>query len=175
MMRDGGNTTATLSFESAKAVVRRNTEEVLSKGDFELFNELFADDFLDHNPPPGFRPDKEGVRELYRTLLAAFPDFRAEIHWQLADGDCVTTYKTYHGTHRGEFLGIAPTDHEVHFEALDVIRVRNGRLAEHWGVANLFSLMQQLRPLQSSGRAALPRHPQNKVPLWGTNTPWQVG
>ena len=78
MVQCGETTTATISFESARAVVRRNTEEVLAKGNFELFDELFADNFLDHNPPPGFKPDKDGVRELYRVLRAAFPDFHAE-------------------------------------------------------------------------------------------------
>ena len=130
--------------EAAKAVVRRNTEEVQSNGNFELFEELFADDFLDHTPQPGRTPDKAGARELYHRLREAFPDFHAEIHWQAADGDLVTTYKTYHGTHRGLFFGIAPTGREIHFETVDAMRVRNGQIVEHWGVANLLSLLQQL-------------------------------
>ena len=130
--------------EAAKAVVRRNTEEVQSKGNFELFEELFADDFLDHTPQPGRTPDKAGARELYHVLCEAFPDFHAEIHWQAADGDLVTTYKTYHGTHQGLFFGIAPTGREIHFETVDAMRVRNGQIIEHWGVANLLSLLQQL-------------------------------
>ena len=77
-------------------------------------------------------------------LRAAFPYFRADIHWQLADGDRVTTYKTYHGTHRGEFFGIASTGRQIQFETEDVMRVQGGKITEHWGVANLFSLMQQL-------------------------------
>ena len=113
-------------------------------GNFDIFDELFADDFLDHTPQPGRTADKAGARELYRALRAAFPDFHADIHWQIADGDCVTTYKTYHGTHRGEFLGVAPTGRKIQFETVDVMRVRNGKIAEHWGVANLFSLLQQL-------------------------------
>jgi predicted ester cyclase len=48
-------------------------------------------------------------------MRAAFPDFNAEIHWQLADDDRVTTYKTYHGTHEGPFLGIAPDPREDSF------------------------------------------------------------
>jgi steroid delta-isomerase-like uncharacterized protein len=132
------------SSEAAKAVVRRNTEEVQNGGKFEVFDELFADDFLDHTPQPGRTPDKEGARQLYKSLRAAFPDFFADIHWQVADGDRVTTYKTYYGTHLGEFLGVAPTGREIQFETVDVMRVRNGKIAEHWGVANLFSLMQQL-------------------------------
>ena len=130
--------------EAAKAVVRRNTEEVQGGGNFDVFEELFADDFLDHTPQPGRTPDKAGARELYRVLRAAFPDFHADIHWQIADGDRVTTYKTYHGTHRGEFLGVPPTGRKIQFETVDVMRVRNGKIAEHWGVANLFSLLQQL-------------------------------
>jgi predicted SnoaL-like aldol condensation-catalyzing enzyme len=89
-------------------------------------------------------PDKDGARGLYRTLRAAFPDFHADIHWQAADGELVTTYKTYHGTHEGTFLGIAPTGRKIHFETVDVMRVHNGKITEHWGVANLFSLIQQL-------------------------------
>ena len=71
------------SSEAAKAVVRRNTEEVQNGGKFEVFDELFADDFLDHTPQPGRTPDKEGARQLYKSLRAAFPDFFADIHWQV--------------------------------------------------------------------------------------------
>ena len=81
--------------DAAIAVVRRNTEEVQGKGNWDLFEQLFADDFVDHTPQPGTTPDKNGVRVLYKRLRAAFPDFRPEIHWQVAAGDLVTTYKTY--------------------------------------------------------------------------------
>jgi SnoaL-like polyketide cyclase len=78
--------------EAAKAVVRRNTEEVQGGGNFEVFDELFADDFLDHTPQPGRTPDKDGARQLYKILRTAFPDFHAEIHWQLADGVAAVFY-----------------------------------------------------------------------------------
>jgi steroid delta-isomerase-like uncharacterized protein len=136
--------------EAAKAVVRRNTDEVQGGGNFELFEELFADDYLDHTPQPGRTPDKDGARTLYHLLRGAFPDFHADIHWQAADGNLVTTYKTYHGTHEGEFLGVAPTGRKIHFETVDVMRVRDGQIVEHWGVANLFSLMQQLGALPAA-------------------------
>ncbi|GAB2629793.1 ester cyclase [Prescottella soli] len=130
--------------EAAKAVVRRNTEQVQGGGDFAVFDELFADDYVDHTPQPGTTPDKAGTRLLYQSLRAAFPDFHAEIHWQSAEGTLVTTYKTYRGTHRGVFMGIAPTGRAVEFETVDAMRVRDGRIVEHWGVANLLSLMKQL-------------------------------
>jgi len=132
--------------EAAKAIVRRNTEEVQGKGRFDVFEELFADEFVDHTTQPGtgMTADKAGVRRLYTHMREAFPDFHAEIHWQLAEGDRVTTFKTYHGTHEGPFLGIAPTHRKIHFESVDVMRVQNGKITDHWGVGNLLSLMQQI-------------------------------
>jgi steroid delta-isomerase-like uncharacterized protein len=130
--------------QAIMAIVRRNTEVVQGQGDFALFEELFADDFVDRTPQPGTTPDKDGVRVLYHRLREAFPDFRPEIGWQSVDGDIVTTFKTYHGTHLGTFLGIAPTGRTVRFETVDAMRVRDGRIVEHWGVANLFSVVQQL-------------------------------
>jgi len=136
--------TTITSSDTAKAVVRRNTEEVPGKGNFEVFEELFADDFVDHTPQPNMTPNKAGVRKLYGYMRKAFPDFHAEINWQLADGDRVTTYKTYYGTHEGVLLGVPPTHRKVHFESVDVMRVRNGQITDHWGVGNLLSLMQQI-------------------------------
>ena len=130
--------------EAIKAVVRRNTEQVQGQGDYVLFDELFADDFVDHTPQPGTTPDKAGVLVLYKRLREAFPDFTPEIHWQRVDGDVVTTFKTYHGTHEGEFLGIAPTHRKIRFETVDVMRVQNGKNTDHWGVGNLLSLMRQI-------------------------------
>jgi len=63
--------------EAAKAVVRRNTEEVQCGGNFEVFDELFADDFLDHTPQPGRTPDKDGARRDNSTKSSGphFPTF----------------------------------------------------------------------------------------------------
>lgn len=133
-----------MSNDAAKAIVRRNTGEVQGRGNFQVFDELFSDDFVDHTPQPNMVPNKEGVRGLYTALRTAFPDFHAEIHWQAAEGELVTTYKTYHGTHHGSFLGVAATGREIQFETVDVMRVHDGKITEHWGVANLFSVLQQL-------------------------------
>ncbi|WNJ09273.1 ester cyclase [Enterobacter cloacae] len=130
--------------DMAKAIVRLNTEEVQGGGNFSLFEQLFADDFIDHTPQPNCTPDKKGARTLYLKLREAFPDFHAVIHWQTVDGDRVTTYKTYYGTHLGDFLGVSPTGRKIHFDTVDVMRVQNCQIIEHWGVAHLYSLMQQL-------------------------------
>jgi predicted ester cyclase len=135
--------------EDAKAVVRRHNDEVLGGGDFGVFDELFSDDFVDHthNPQLGGTPDKAGARLRHQAVREAFPDFHAEIHWLSADGDLVTAFKTYHGTHRGELFGVAPTGKQVHFEVMDALRVRDGKITDHWSVADIASLLQQIGAL----------------------------
>src|SRR5256714_15593350 len=99
-----------MSTDEAITVVRRNTEEVQGKGNYEVFEELFAKDLVDHTPQPGgFPADCDGARSLYKVLRTAFPDFHAEIHWQISAGDRVTTFNTTRGAHLCEFLGIDPT------------------------------------------------------------------
>src|SRR5262249_17480879 len=124
-----------------------------AKGD-SIFEELFADDFVDHTTQPGtgMTPDKAGVRKLYTYIREVFPDFHAEIRWQLADGNHATTYKTYYGTHDGTFLGIAPTHRKIHFESVDVMPVQNGKITDHWGVGNLLSLRQGRQRLGRKSR-----------------------
>jgi steroid delta-isomerase-like uncharacterized protein len=154
---EGDSMTANIS--ETEDVVRRNTEEVQGRGNWPLFNELFADDFFDHTPQPGGTRDKAGVLALYKRLREAFPDFTPEIHWQRVDGDVVTTFKTYHGTHRGNFLGIAGTGTKVSFETVDAMRVVNGKITEHWGVANLYSVLQQLGAIAPLPQASTPLPP----------------
>ena len=81
---------------------------------------------------------------LFGMLFAAFPDLRAEIHDQLEDGDKVVTRKTFHGTHAGEFMGMPPTGRSVAWDVIDIVRVRDGQLAEHWNVVDALALMQQV-------------------------------
>ncbi|MGX5733348.1 ester cyclase [Bosea thiooxidans] len=127
-----------------KAMIRRLLEGVQQGGDFALFERLFADDYVDHTLFGGFAPNRDGTRAIYQTFRTAFPDWRAEVHLQIAEGDLVSTYKTYHGTHRGPFMGIAPTG-RTRFAVMDVMRVRDGRITDHWTVADGAGLIAQLR------------------------------
>lgn len=131
------------------AVVRRNVQEVQNGGDFAVFDQIFAADFVDHTPQQGVPADKAGVRTLYVALRTAFDGFHAEIHWQTVEDDKVTTFKTYSGVHRGTFLGVAATQRSVRFQTLDVFRVRQGRLTDRWGVADLLGALVQLGALPS--------------------------
>jgi len=127
-----------------KAVVRRFVDEFQTGHDQSVADELLAADFVDHSPFGPLSPDRNGVLALFGMLFAAFPDFRAEIHQQFADGDTVITRKTFHGTHQGEFMGIPRSGREVAFDVIDVVRVREGKMVEHWNVVDAMALMTQL-------------------------------
>ena len=132
--------------ERNKRVVRRFVEEFQNGGNDSAAEELLAADFVDRTPFPGVSPDKQGVKHLFTALRLAFPDLRAKIHDQLAEKNKVATRKTFRGTHRGEFLGISPSGRSVAFDVIEVVRVEDGRIAEHWNVIDLMGLLQQIGP-----------------------------
>ena len=77
-------------------------------------------------------------------LFAAFPDLKMTIHDQAAEGDKVWTRKTATGTHQGELFGIPATGKQVSWKIIDIMTIRHGKVTEHWVVADVMSLMQQL-------------------------------
>jgi steroid delta-isomerase-like uncharacterized protein len=130
--------------ETNKALVNRMVIECQSEGDLSLIDELFSPDFVNHALFPGMTTDREGVRMLFQLFHDAFDDFHVEIHEHLAEGDKVFTYKTLHGTHRADFLGIPATGKTVAIDVMDVLRVEDGKLVEHWNVVDVAGLMRQL-------------------------------
>jgi predicted ester cyclase len=81
---------------------------------------------------------------LFGALFEAFPDLRAEIHDQVEEADKVVTRKTFHGTHEGEFMGIPARGRSVAWEVIDIVRVIDNKMVEHWNVVDALSPMQQL-------------------------------
>jgi predicted ester cyclase len=106
--------------------------------------------------PPGIAPGPEGVRQQFEGFPAAFADFRASILDQVADGDMVTTRKVFHGTHRGPFMGFEPTGREVEIRVIDIVRVADGRIAEHWACDDRLGLLEQLGALSEPAVSARP-------------------
>jgi predicted ester cyclase len=129
-----------------KAVVVRFNKEVIEQGNEASFRELMARDFVNRSAPPGAPTGPEGMLFTFsRVLRPAFPDLSVEIHDQVAEGDKVTTRKTIRGTHRGELFGVPPTGKSVEINVIDIVRVVDGRYAEHWGVNTLPSVLSALR------------------------------
>jgi steroid delta-isomerase-like uncharacterized protein len=133
--------------EANKQVVRRFVDEYQTAANEQSFAELLHPEVVDRSRPPGIAEGAEGVRQQFEAFRAAFPDFHAVIHDQIAEGDKVVTRKVFHGTHRGELMGIPPTGREVQIEVIDIVRVEGGQIVEHWNVVDRLGLLQQLGAL----------------------------
>ena len=89
----------------------------------------------------------------FAMLRNAFPDMHAVIHDQIAEGDKVVTRKSLRCTHLGDFIGIAPTGKAVSIEVIDILRLVDGKIIEHWNTVDLFGLLHQLGVMPLAARA----------------------
>ena len=87
---------------------KRWGEEVATNGNLDVLDEILADDFVDHDPGD-YAPTKEGLNKFFSDFRTAFPDLEAEVVEMHATDEYVTLRYTVRGTHRGEFMGHAPT------------------------------------------------------------------
>jgi steroid delta-isomerase-like uncharacterized protein len=127
------------------ATTMRSAYERINAGDISGFGDLVADDFVEHEEVPGLPPTKDGVLDYFRLLLTAFPDIRMDVEDLIADGDKSVARVRATATHHGEFMGVPPTGKLVEIQLIDIMRFNgDGRVCEHWGVADMLSLMQQL-------------------------------
>ena len=134
-----------MSMEQNKALVNRLVEEVLNQHNVSVIDEIASPDFVEHEAlPPGIPPGREAPKALFSMLLNAFPDFYATIEHLIAEGDQVVLHMTWTGTQEGEFMGIPPTGNRISIGVIDIIRVADGMLVEHWGVMDQATMMQQL-------------------------------
>jgi predicted ester cyclase len=133
-----------MTAETNKATIRRIVEEIQNGDNLALIDELAAPTFVNHTPAPGLSPDREGIKQLLSMFRAAFPDGVMTIEDMIAEGDKVVSRKTYRGTHQGEFLGIPPTGRQVSVGLIDIMRLVDGQVVEHWSVGDDLGMLQQL-------------------------------
>jgi steroid delta-isomerase-like uncharacterized protein len=126
-------------------LIERFYNEMLGEGDLSKLDELVTDDVVDHEEGlPGQPEGKEGVIFFVNALRGAFSDIRATVGQSLESGDLAAAQVTIAGKHTGEWMGVPPSDKSFEIEAIDIIRVEDGKCAEHWGVTDNMSLMVQI-------------------------------
>ena len=123
----------------------RRAYDLINAGDIDGFGGLMADDFVEHEEMPGLAPTKEGVLDMFRMYLAAFPDMQMHAEEVLVSGDKTVTRARATGTHQGELMGMPPTGKSVDVKLIDIMQFNDaGMVREHWGLMDMFSMMQQL-------------------------------
>ena len=132
-----------MSTETNKAIVRRYYEEVHNQGKLDVLKEIAVEDYVEHNPFPGQGQGLSGFQQRVEMLQSAFT-MNFTIEDMIAEGDKVVVRWTNHNVHQGPFMGIPATGKSVIVSGIDIHLLRNGKLAEHWDVVDMLSLLQQL-------------------------------
>jgi steroid delta-isomerase-like uncharacterized protein len=122
----------------------RRFEDVMNARDADAVAALFTPDFVDHAPWPGQSGDVAGFRAGLADMVAAFPDLRVDVHRVVANGDMLAWHFAISGSHLGPFMGAEPTGRSFRVEAMDMLRLEDGRIAEHWGLMDSASMAEQL-------------------------------
>lgn len=139
--------------EANKAIAREYFEAFVSR-DVAWMDEHIAPEFIRHDPGLPFEVrGPEGVKHLNSVFFSAFPDLRLEVEDVIAEGEKVLARLTIRGTHRGELMGTSPTGKEVEVGVLDLFRIADGKLAEHWAAIDNLGLMRQLGVVPGPGQS----------------------
>ncbi len=130
--------------QSNIALAKRLTTELYDRGNMSAAYEFLTTDFVIHVPAGGAVRGIEGAQKRATMFRQAFPDLTFTTHESIASGDTVATRWTFEGTHKGEFLGVAPTERRVAIDGISMVKVRDGKLSEAWGVWDTGEALKQL-------------------------------
>ena len=131
--------------ENNKAVVRRFNQEVIGQGNVDSFNALMDENFINRSAQAGMDNGPQGMIWFFNEILRpAMPDLKVMIHDQVAEGDMVTTRKTISGTQTGQLLGVPATGKALSIEVIDIVRIKDSKYLEHWGVTTLPEVLAKL-------------------------------
>jgi predicted ester cyclase len=127
-----------------KAKARSIWEEIFPAGDAVGLRDLIALDSIEHGARPGEPQGLDGAIQTMHWLGQVFSDQRWEIHRVIGEGDTVVVHATHHARQTGELMGIPPTGRQVAYDYVHIVRFRDGKVVEHWGVRDDLTLMRQL-------------------------------
>jgi steroid delta-isomerase-like uncharacterized protein len=134
-----------MSIEANKAVVMRVVSDMWNRGDDRAVEELIAPDMVEHGAFGAGTGGRDDARQTVERFRTAFPDLVLEAEQLIAEDDSVVLHWVGRGTHSGDFMGMPPSGAQVTARGLDIYRIRDGRVVEHWGYPDVAGLMAQLR------------------------------
>jgi steroid delta-isomerase-like uncharacterized protein len=137
--------------DANKSLIGRYYEAVNS-GVPSALDEFFSPNYKRYVSATAAPLDAAGQKARLAGLRAVFPDLKITVDNIIAEGDFVAVSLTVRATHQGTFLGIPPTGKSVTVSGFEVIRIENGKMAEHWGGTDTFNLLQQIGAVISAGK-----------------------
>jgi len=121
--------------ESNKTLIRTYFEEVFNNHNLKSVYKYFI-------PPGG-----ERFKEIFSNYLSGFPDLHCTLDHIMAEEDKVAVFATWYGTQKGEFQGIPATDKHTTFRSVDLYRISNGKIIEHWDVVDTLTMLRGLNAI----------------------------
>ena len=131
-----------MTTENNKSIFLRLFEEVM-KGNLAIADELIAEDYAQHSVF-GIPNGREGFKQFFMAFAAAVPDAQFVIEDVIVEGDKVVTRLTVNGTQTGALQGIPPTGKKFSMKGIDIFRVVDGKVVEHWDAVDQLGMLQQL-------------------------------
>ncbi|MGB0037162.1 MAG: ester cyclase [Candidatus Acidiferrales bacterium] len=109
-----------------RAIGRFNSRDV------DGYLEMYDKSVVFHGFPRRLKPGVAGMKDYYSQVMQAFPDMRIATDDAIAEGEKVAHRCTFYGTHRGEYLGVAPSMKLVISPGLEMYLFRGGLCVETW-------------------------------------------
>jgi predicted SnoaL-like aldol condensation-catalyzing enzyme len=126
--------------EANKKVLGAFAESVLVKKDLSAVDQYMRIDYIQHNPL--VKQGANGFKEFFSAWFASVPDWQYTLSKIVAEGNEVWVYGTYAGTLERDWLGITASGKKYAFTAVDIFRVQEGKLAEHWDVMDIYGFFK---------------------------------
>ena len=134
-----------MTLEEHKMIVRRFFEEAWNRQNLDVVDEIFAPTVIFN----GQSITREALKQALAGRRVAFPDIQVTVDDQVAEGEKVSTRRTWRATHKGPYRGVGATGKVVTWTQISVVRFSQGRIVEDWTVADELSILQQLGVLPS--------------------------
>ncbi len=138
----GGLAMAETQQEHNQALIGTFAEQVFTHKDLSQLDNFIAEDYIQHNPLVA--QGRQGFYDFFNTWFNQIDDFKYSLKNIIVNDEYVWVYGTYSGTHTKEWLGIPATGNAYEFNGVDIFRIEDGKLAEHWDVLDSYSLFKQL-------------------------------
>ena len=132
-----------MTTERNRSTIVRFFREVMGTGHLDLLDELAIENYEDHVALPGQGHGREGLKRRVARIRAAFQP-RQRLHDVIVDADSVAVRWTLSGVHSAEFLGLPPTGKPIEFDGVDMYLMREGRMAAHWNVVDMWAFYRQV-------------------------------
>lgn len=135
--------------ESSKLhVLRQIVEKGFGNADLDIIDQLIDDNWIEHQF--NLKGGKQVLKKAILSLERAFSNRHYELSNYSVNGDLVWVHYHYSAIHTGPFMGIGATGKEIHIDVMDIARIEDDRLVEHWGIPDRFALLNQLGFFKSS-------------------------